>query len=228
MIVRALTAGMRGVDTNTKLNAKSAAALKAAGADFVMRYVSLTSLWLNDIDMQERDVILDAGLGLGLVQHCRAANTFRPSATQGVIDGKAAVAWAARAGISGTSLNDRFTLFYDMEGLSHETNVADVQGYDSGWCAQAKDALFMPGGYFGYQLPILLTAQDLWLLHVERYWKSGSWAIAAANCGWCMYQDPQFDQVLGDVGVDLDGGAIKGHGVTGDKLGRFPNLLWAA
>jgi hypothetical protein len=228
VIVRPASAGMRGVDTNTKLTAASAKALKATGeVDFVMRYLSLTSLWVNDIDAPEVDAILSAGLGLGLVQHCRIADTFRPTGAQGLLDGKAAVAWAARAGISGTSLNDRLTLVYDCEGLSHETAVNDMQAYDAQWCAPVNDGLFMPGGYFGYQLPILLTAEDLWLLHVERYWKSGSYVIEPANCGWCMVQDPQFNQKVGGVTVDWDG-STKSHGIMGDKLGRFPNLLWAA
>jgi hypothetical protein len=214
-IAQALAAGMRGVDCNTKLNAGSAAALRAKGIDFVMRYLPLSGNALgNDLTRDEFVACLNAGLAVGCVQHTRRAGAFTPNAKDGAADGQRALDAAVAAGVL-----PGCTLFYDMEGPSVHATADDCAAYDAAWCGPVAAAGYMPGGYFGYGLPKSLTPERLYGLRVERYWKSGSLVVEPATCGWSMQQDPKFDQNVGGVDVDLDA-------VAGDKLGRFPVVMF--
>ena len=213
-VVKSLWPGALGVDCNTKLTAVTAAGLKAAGKDFVMRYLPLAhNLHGQDLDAGEAEIILTAGLGLGAVQHTRKAEAFLYNAKDGDADGLAAIAAAKAAG-----LPVGMHLFYDMEGPAPQTTAADCAAYDAAWCAVVSREGYLCGGYFGYGLP--LGSTQLYMLKVTLYWKSGSNVAEPAVCGWALKQDPHFDQRLAGVAVDLDA-------VTGDKLGRFPQLLFA-
>ncbi|HSY21505.1 MAG TPA: glycoside hydrolase domain-containing protein [Polyangiaceae bacterium] len=210
-VVRALTAGMRGVDCNTKLSALSAADLRKAEIDFAMRYVPLSGNLLGeDLDVVELEACLAEGLAIGCVQHTRKAGLFLPNAKDGEADGRAACDAAVDAGVP-----QGCTIFYDMEGPAVGTTADDCAAYDAAWCNVAIGDGFMPGGYFGYGLPKDLTPERLYGLKVVRYWKSGSIVVAPATCSWCMQQQFPFNQRLGGVAVDLDA-------VKGDLLGRFP------
>ena len=61
---------MIGFDCNTKLSYDTAVKFRKSGFEFVIRYVGRNTMNPQiDIDMNERDAILYAGLDLGIVQH---------------------------------------------------------------------------------------------------------------------------------------------------------------
>jgi Domain of unknown function (DUF1906) len=214
-VVRDCPAGAKGIDCITRLTATTAAAIRASGVTFAMRYLPLAGNPLGwDLTLEERDIILGAGLGLGAVQHVRKAGLWTPSTRIGMLDGAAAVANALAAG-----LMPGMTLHYDMEGPIMTATWEDVIDYDRAWTRPVVAAGFVAGGYFGYGLPGP-TASRLWDLSVTRYWKSGSDIVAPANCGWALEQLLPFNQTLAGVPVDYDE-------CKGDALGRFPGMLWA-
>ena len=209
-VVKTLPAGARGIDTNQRLTAATAKALVDAGATFAMRYVPLFGNSLGfDLTKPELDACLEAGLAVGIVQHVRKAGLWMPSATFGENDGARAVSCAEDAGVPAGC-----HIFYDMEGPSAATTPADVAAYDFAWCAIVKEAGFIPAGYFGYGLKNM-TPELMWGLKVELYWKSGSYAVPPAVCGWAIEQQLPFDQTVGGVKVDWDV-------VFGDLIGRLP------
>src|SRR5258708_21028354 len=80
-------AGMLGFDTNTKLTATTARALREAGFRFAIRYLSRNAKPpAKDLTADELNTILDAGLAVMAVQHV-APSGWAPSDTLGVEDG---------------------------------------------------------------------------------------------------------------------------------------------
>lgn len=223
-VVRSAPSGMRGVDCVTPLTASHVAALKAAGYGFVIRYVRLSGNAVGwDISTAEAMDILGAGLGLGLVQHVRRPGWpgKPPSAGLGSADGIAAVQHAQAVFASANlPLSGALGLSYDMESPPlGPTAYADIVAYDEAWCDVVVRAGFVAGGYFGYGLPPELTSDRLRELRVTRYWRAGNGPNAPIGIGWCMEQQMPFNQTIAGVNVDL-------NVVTGDQLGRFPELAW--
>src|SRR4051794_5931162 len=92
-------AGMLGFDTNTKLTATTAKALREAGFRFAIRYLSRkANPSAKDLSAAELNIILDAGLAVMAVQHV-APSGWTPSDTLGVEYGDNAAAHARSIGL---------------------------------------------------------------------------------------------------------------------------------
>lgn len=220
-VLRTPTPGARGIDSNTRITAAVAKAIAewrdptdGSAIEFVMRYLPLSgqaNLASHDyLDAMELSDLAQAGLLVGVVQHVRTP-PWTPSATRGSADGMAAVTTARAAGVAPGA-----TIFYDLEGPALAAGLQSILDYDSEHTTLVKSAGYVPGGYFGYGVP--LTADQMWHLGVERYWRAGGSAPPdPTGCGYGMRQLLPFDQPLCGIQVDFDI-------VRVDGLGRLPGF----
>ncbi len=200
MIVAPAAVGARAIDTVTHLDAAHCGALRAAGVDFVIRY-------LGGITPPEMATILDGWLGLSLVTFSRAPG-WTPSAELGSTD-------AARDLVHLAELASPLgaTVWIDLEGcaggpvatagwVNARSAALRAAGYDVGLYVGAGEAL---DGEQLYALP-----------HVDRYWKSLS-RVPEPTCGWSMLQRYPSTHV-GGVWCDI-------NDVQADTKGRTPNII---
>lgn len=176
------TIGARGADTDTRLVADEAAALRAAGFEWVTRYLSLSTPNAGDLSPGELAGILGAGLGLMAVQHVRLAG-WLPTGPLGANDGGAAVRHAVTCGIPRGA-----TLWADVEGTAASARASDVAAYVDAWATAVRAGGYDPGAYIGAGLPQDLDASALWHLAVDRYWRSQSQVPNVVNRGYQLLQ----------------------------------------
>ncbi len=171
-LVQPAFVGARGIDSEPFSHSCDPAhcrALKGSGIDFVVLYLSaVTSGMLQNI--------LSAGLAFMPVTY---ANRF---------DGAAAVKQCEVLG-----LPRGVTVWLDLEGKNVWTmNPQELISKINGWADAVRAAGFEAGLYIGSPQP--LTGEELFALHVTRYWKAPSNVIdrngklTQPSCGFCMYQ----------------------------------------
>jgi hypothetical protein len=188
--VVAAPSGAKGVDTVTPFTAAIAAKFKAAGYEFVVRY-------LGAVHPEELQAILGAGLALLMVGYSRRPG-WQPTAALGVEDGDNAVLHAQQAG-----LPKGMTLYCDLEGPASSTTAADCIAYVNAWADAVSAAGYIAGLYVGYGVP--LTPQQLYQdLHVTAYWHSCSKVQNVAVRGYQMIQQAPGNQMCLGVLVDFD------------------------
>jgi Domain of unknown function (DUF1906) len=201
-----------GFDTDTKLTAKSAAALRAAtyegqAIEFAIRYVSIGQESDDDITAEEVDIILGANLALLLVQHVRNPG-WVPSTAQGKIDGTQAAKNAAAVGYA-----KGCHLIVDLEGVLPGTSAAVVVQYVNAWADAVIATGYQAMVYVGYDT--MLTPEQLYedLPNVHAYWSDfGDREVAIR--GFMMKQ-------LTDT-VDLEGVGIDPDKIMADNKGALP------
>jgi hypothetical protein len=174
LAVQKAVVGARGIDTVTTLTSESAAALKAYGFSFAIRY-------LGSIGAFEVAAITGAGLLLSFVTY---ADKW---------DGAATVAELEALGIPAGA-----TIWLDVESVNEPATM--VIGKINAWANAVSSAGYQPGLYVGAAQP--LTAAELYALGVVRYWHSMS-SVPTPSCGFCQLQLYPTVQVAG-VSVDID------------------------
>lgn len=202
------------VDASTKLTVSSASALAASvwmgqRVRGVFRYVGLHQPVPGyDIDPQERDAILGAGLLLGLVQHCRNPG-WTASGPLGQLDGTAAAHCAMIAGYEPGA-----HLALDLEGLA---NVGQpVIDHCEAWAGAVLHAGWTPLLYVGYACG--LTPDQLWgLPSFHLYWSDFGQRYVT-NRGFALKQSPQV--TIAGVPVDPNVASV-------DALGGVLQLMAA-
>lgn len=196
LVVASAKLGARGIDTDTKLTSASAAALRQAGIDFVIRYVSLGSPdAVGDLSPSEAQAIVGAGLALMVVQHVRNPG-WSPSASLGSQYGAAAASDAAACGYPAGA-----TLWCDLEGVASSASAADVTAYVNAWCAAVTAKGFEAGLYVGSGS--VLNSDQLYAVAATRYWASFSNVPNVSTRGYCMRQLYPTTTVAG-ISVDID------------------------
>jgi hypothetical protein len=195
------TSGAKGVDTVAHFTAKNCADLKAAGYDFVLRY-------LGSLSAAEIGIIIGEGLAVMPVTFCRAEG-WRPNKAMGTQDGQQAVRQ-----LQALAMPPGVTVWRDLEGVA--VGGAPVSDYVNAWAHEVKAAGYDAGLYVGAESG--LSSNALWLLAVERYWHSCSRVPDVATCGYCMVQEYPPNKHICNVQVDTDV-------IIADKLGRLPT--WA-
>ena len=205
-----------GVDTSAKLSAVQAKAIAGASllggpVRFVFRYVPLPGLGGHgDIDPGELEAIIDAGLMLGLVQHCRLPG-WAASGMQGTLDGKAA-SYAAK--LAGYQLGTH--LAFDLEGCRDVG--APVAAHVNAWAAEVAAAGYEPLLYVGYAAG--LTPAELGALpDVHAYW-SDYGPRSVTPRGFCLTQHAQ--TALAGITVDPDVATADALGGRLLLMGREP------
>jgi hypothetical protein len=210
--IASLPAGTMGFDITTPLNAVTAKQYYAKGKRFVVRYVGRGDGSKNFIDISETEAqaIVDAGLGLCLVQH-PLAEGWSPNAAKGQQFGANAAALAGAAG-----LPFGMTLWLDLEGVASSAQAQDVIDYCNEWYDEVSSVGYAPGVYIG-AAPGLTADQLYWDLKMTSYWRGGSSPASGVpadipNRGYQMIQritgngSSEFDSDV--VTTDNFGGAV--------------------
>jgi len=184
--VAALSHDSYGVDTDARLTALSAKALRAAlyegnPIEFVVRYVSIGAEGGMDLTAEEVEFILGAGLALLVVQHVLEPN-WLPSAVRGTSEGTNAAKNAKAIGYA-----PGCHIVVDLEGVLPGTPSEVVIGYINAWASAVLAAGYLPMVYVGYNT--MLTPAQLYeeLPNVKAYW-SDFGARQVAVRGFMMKQ----------------------------------------
>jgi hypothetical protein len=210
-IVEPAKAGAQGFDANTPLSRAKAAALKQAGFDFAVRYLTRKATPpAGDLTKAEVRAILESGLALMAVQHVAAAG-WAPSAALGTEYGANAAAHA-----KAVDLPPGTAVFLDLEEVSPKAAPADIIAYCNTWHAEVQAAGYAPGLYVGSNCG--LSADQLYRLKMTCYWKSGSKVPAIPHRGYCMVQTIIRDDVVAGIAIDR-------NVITPDAFGATPH--WA-
>ena len=180
------------VDTNAKLGVAALQAVLNAGYAGVARYLPLPRNNAGgDISADELRAILDAGLGLLLVQHVRSP-PWNPANHSGEEDAQAALQLARDVGyLPGAHI------FLDLEGIVPGSAEA-TKAFAEAWAKAVVTAGYLAGCYVGYDVP--LNAQQLYDLHsVTSYW-SDAGPRRVATRGFAMKQHAE----IAIAGVKFD------------------------
>jgi hypothetical protein len=202
-----LPPGSQGGDSDAVCAPATARALSAAGAKFLIRYVSRTTPnHSGDLSAGERKAILSAGLGVGYVQHCPLAG-WVPSGPRGLAYGAAAVANLVSIGAT-----PGICVWRDWEGVLPGSSATDAIADINSWNQQVSGGGFVPGIYVGVNE--VLSGSDLyWRLTCSHYWKGASIVPTPAVRGWQMIQSlapspiPNYDWDRDVVMQDALGGS---------------------
>ena len=203
---------MKGIDCNCKLTAATAKIVKEAGYEFVIRYVGRLKQASFDIDKSETDVILKAGLKLGIVQHCPDKPGILPSKELGTEYGSNAAKFAKESGYK-----EGCIIYLDLEDVNsgYRNRKQEIIDYCNYWYNEVLKAGYIPGIYIGFN--VWLTGEELYhKIKYKHYWKSLSKVPNIPNRGYEMIQT---------AGNPIAGFSIDVNTVTGDKKGNFPAFM---
>ena len=209
--------GLRGFDADEKISAQTAAAFRAHGYRFCLRYVGRVKSNAKDLKRTEASTLLAAGLGLMPVQHVASDAAWMPTRTKGRSYGAFAAKEAERIGIPAG-----VTVWCDLEGVAPGTDRDAVIAYCNEWHSAVAKAGFVPGLYVGWHAG--LTATQLYRdLRFTHYWAAYNLNAedAPATRGVQMRQAVRktADRV---PGVDF---LFQTDRVCTDALGGRPTLL---
>jgi hypothetical protein len=158
--LQAASSGVRGFDTNVALGRETAKLFREAGFQFAVRYVPRINRAPHDLTPAEVEFILDAGLGLMVVQHVEPG-VWSATAEKGWHYGATAAREATACGLPPGTM-----LWLDMESVGVG---GDPVAYANRWHSQVAGAGFVPGIYVGWQCGI--SPADLYYrLRFTHYW----------------------------------------------------------
>jgi len=203
---------MKGIDCNVKLIPETAKIVKDKGYEFVIRYVGRLKQASNDIDKKEVETILNAGLKIGVVQHCPPKPGILPSKELGITYGQNAAKFAEEAGYKKGCI-----VYLDLEDVNtdYRNRKQDIIGFCNCWYDEVLKAGYVPGVYVGFN--VWLTGAELYgKLKFQHYWKSLSKVPDIPERGFEMIQT---------AGNPIAGFSIDVNTVTGDKKGNFPVFM---
>jgi hypothetical protein len=164
--VEAAFPSAQGFDSNTIIDAATARRFFNEGYQFCLRYVSRMEESANDLTAHEAIDILNSGLALMPVQHVRNPG-WSPSEALGREDGENAVSNAR-----GIGFPEGVNIWCDLEGVNNTAEETDVIAYCHAWYGAVFAAGYIPGIYVGANT--LLSAEQLYALPFQHYWKSQS------------------------------------------------------
>jgi len=209
--------GSRGFDANETIRPAVAAAFRAHGYRFCVRYVRRDQPHDWDLTPKEATALLDAGLGLMIVQHVESEESWVPTGDKGKAFGNNAASEAGRIGVPPGVM-----VWCDLEGVAVGTPADHIIEYCNAWHSAVAGAGYLAGLYVGYHAGLNPT-QLYRSLRFSHYW-------GAYNLN--QDQEPsvrglqmkQFERKPGDVppGVKVD---FQTNRVRTDALGGLPNLL---
>jgi len=208
--------GLKGFDVNGPVSGSAAAAFAAAGYRFCVRYVRRQQAHSYDLSSGEAKRLLNAGLGLMVVQHV-APGEWTPTGAKGTQYGRVAADECVRIGVpSGV------TVWCDLESVASGTPKKQVIDFCNRWHAAVAAGGFVPGLYVGFAAG--LGPKDLYYaLRFTHYW--GAYNLDADEEP--LVRGLQMKQRVrgpndGVAGFNL---AFQTDGVRTDALGGRPTLL---
>lgn len=188
-IARPATAGAIGFDIATALSKAGAAAYRAKGYAFCIRYVSRTDAsrarnhthGTPDVSAAEAQAILDGGLALMVVQHV-AGSGWQPTAQLGRDYGAKAAEFTAAADVP-----PGVNLWLDLEDIPSGTAAQDIVDYCNAWHGEVAAAGYVPGVYVGFN--VWLSPEQLFLqLRTAHYWRAAGNIPDVAHRGYQLFQ----------------------------------------
>jgi hypothetical protein len=217
LVIETLKEGALGFDLDQQLTPSLAKQFFEHGYQFAVRYVRRTPRHAYDLTFDEVTDILQAGLGLMIVQHV-APDGWLPGKELGHLYGQIAAEETLKLKIPARTM-----LWCDLEGVSVIAKPQEVVDYCNAWYAQVKMAGFTPGLYVGYR-PGLSGADLYYKLRFQHYW--GAYNLnedeIPVKRGICMKQRAarDIDRIPGVTqdGFDVDV-ALKDH------FGSLPMVL---
>lgn len=206
---------MRGFDANWALNATTAAAAKAMGYDFVVRYIGRVAFHIGDLSGEEAAIIHAAGLGISIVQHYEG-DGWLPTDDKGRNYGTYMAAEMAAIGVP-----VGVTAWVDVEGIG-SIDPEQVIRYVNYWSDRVlTGGGYQPGAYWGWHNR--LTPQQMYArTRPTRHW--GSYNLNSdqfpAVRGLCM---KQHIALLTDL-IPGSRGQIDTDTLYPDAMGAVPTL----
>jgi hypothetical protein len=182
-----------GFDINADVSAYATQFVQA-GYHYCLRYIPFAQPIPSDEDLTtaEAEAILDAGLGLMVVQH--PPFDFAPTGELGTQYGNRAVQYLQQIGIP-PGLN----VWCDLEGVVNSGQP--VIDYCNEWCAALSGAGYVPGLYVGVGTG--LNDQQLYDLAFQHYWAAYNTNQSIPVRGWQMQQAQQSTSI-GNLSYDDD------------------------
>lgn len=212
-----LPEGSKGLDANRRISIQSADAFFDKGFKFAIRYIRREKEHDYDLTREETEDILEAGLGLMVVQHVDDEG-WEPSGLLGKAYGLVAAVEACSVGIL-RGVN----VWCDLEGVKKNTPAIDVIEFCNGWYDEVIRYEFEPGLYVG-DSPGLSATQLYRSLKFRYYWGAYNQNVdqIPAVRGNCMKQrvakKEDFVDGFNNQNMDIDFIGI-------DRLGGTPSLL---
>jgi hypothetical protein len=213
IIATAAPKGARGFDCNSVVRTSDAARFAHDGYVFAIRYVPRERAHANDITASEFRALIDAGLGVMLVQHVESETSWMPDDEKARRYGETAAAHAHLVGYPKGA-----TLWLDLEGVSLMATTDVVARYCNRWHDLVAAAGYQPGIYVGWHAG--LNADQLYRrLRFTRYWAAYNLNRDQfpASRGVCMRQSTGTPP----AGVPFP---IDDNSVTGDAFGGLPMI----
>lgn len=158
--------GTRGFDTNVIVDPGAADAFFVHGYRFGIRYVPRLVARDNDLNTAEAATLLDAGLGLMIVQHVESEDGWVPSGAKGGRFGATAARECERIGVPAG-----VCVWLDLEGVAAGTPAEDVIEYCNRWHSAVASTGFVPGLYVGWHAG-LNGVQLYHALRFTHYWRA--------------------------------------------------------
>jgi len=210
LVARPIPPGSAGVDTVAVATPTIAAAWRAAGKTFAIRYgTSVTSA--------EVLALTSVGLGVVFISYGRKSGF---TAASGAADAQAILDHLKSIGVPRGGM---LTILVDLEDPAGAI-IADITTYEHAFAATIVATGCTSGAYIGAGLT--MTSAELYALAATRYYKSGSRIVdaqgnaAEPQCGYCLVQGLPFDQQCGGTEVDFDA-------AFEDFEGRSCFAIWA-
>jgi hypothetical protein len=153
-----------GFDCNQVLTPAQVAAFLADGYKFVFRYIPRVARAIYDLTPDEAQMILDAGMGLGIVQHV-AGEGWDALADKGRLYGSTAAAQATELGFP-----KGMCVWCDLEGVDATDSDEQVIAYCDEWHRMVNGAGYNAGLYVGWRT--LLSGAQIHDLPFRHYWSA--------------------------------------------------------
>lgn len=180
-----------GIDCASKLIASTAKGLKAAGVDYVGRYLGPSNSW-KALTASEVTAINEAGLKIWSIYETSPTSKAYFSKSKGESDAKAAASYAESIGQpKGTPIY--FAVDYDAQTADLPAILAYFQG------ARSASTDYKVGAYASYSVLSYLHDHSA----ADFYWQTYAWSRGNQAHFACLYQHQNGVSVAG-VSADLD------------------------
>jgi hypothetical protein len=209
--------GVRGFDTSETVTARAAALMHRAGYRFAVRYVRRARRHPSTLTATESRRLLDAGLGVMLVQYVESESSWTPSAGKGTQNGTIAADEAESLGFPWG-----VTIWCDLEGVGAGTSSRSIIDYCNRWHEAVSAAGFVPGIYVGYhaRLSPLQLYRSLRFTHYWAAYNLNADQYPAVRGVQMRQLRAATDAIPSGVGI-----SFQADRVMSDVLGGRPTLL---
>ncbi|EPR12511.1 DUF1906 domain-containing protein [Ruminiclostridium papyrosolvens] len=181
---------MKGIDYTTQTTATQAKALKAAGYNFVCRYLVPESMAWKRLTKTEAETLTNAGLNIVSVYEA-SANGALKGAIQGTNDGKAAYAEAKKVGQPTGS-----TIYFAVDFDAQPADYPAIYAYLT--AAQAQIPGYNVGVYGSYAICEIMYKRG-----IKYCWQTYAWSRGKRSQHANIYQYKN-GQIVHGINCDLN------------------------